>query len=214
MATIVERSQPDKRAVLHRKWSDYYQAVSGRPPRDTLLFALDLFDLELGNNVSRQAVDLGCGDGRDTVEILRRGWQALAIDGSPDAIDRLVRRPDIDPTNLTTEIQNFESLTLPPDVDFLNASFCLQFCPQEKFPEFWAKLVGCLRAGGRFSGQLFGDRDSWTQYANMNFHTRDDVGILLADFDLELFDEEEHPGKTALGEAKYWHIFQIVARKK
>ena len=214
MAAVTKRSQSAKHSVLHREWTDYYQAVKGRPPRKTLRFALDYFDLEPGDNASRQAIDLGCGDGRDTVEILRRGWQALAIDGSPDAIDRLIQRSDIDLTNLTTEIQQFESLVLPANADLLNASFCLQFCPQEKFPEFWSKLVGGLRAGGRFSGQLFGDRDSWTQYSNMNFHTWDEVGVLLSGFDLELFYEEEHPGKTALGEEKHWHIFQVVARKK
>ncbi|MGQ9869558.1 hypothetical protein [Leptodesmis sp.] len=44
---------------------------------------------------SRVAVDLGCGDGRDTVELLRRDWQVLAIDGEPQAIARLLERPDI-----------------------------------------------------------------------------------------------------------------------
>ncbi|MEJ1932020.1 class I SAM-dependent methyltransferase [Nostoc sp. NIES-2111] len=36
----------------------------------------------------RFAVDLGCGDGRDTVELLRRGWRVLGIDGAQEAIAR------------------------------------------------------------------------------------------------------------------------------
>ncbi len=212
MATL--SSKPIQHSSLHREWTDYYQAVQGRPPRETLLFALDRFDGEPGDNASRFAIDLGCGDGRDTVEILNRGWQVLAIDGEAKALDRLIQRPDINRANLKTQVQKFEVLTLPTDVDLLNASFCLQFCPPEQFPQFWSKLVGCLRSGGRLSGQLFGVRDSWTQYANLNFHTRGQVEARLANFDLEFFEEEEHPGKTALGEEKYWHIFQIVARKK
>ncbi len=214
MVNAIDAPKPAKHSPLHREWSEYYQAVQGRPPRETLLFALDEFDRELDSNSRKFAVDLGCGDGRDTVEIVRRGWQVLAVDGSEKAIDRLTQRPDIDRDRLTTQVQKFDSLILPDAVDLLNASFCLQFCPQDEFPALWKKLVACLRSGGRFSGQLFGDRDSWTQYSNLNFHTREAIDLLFADFSLEYFEEEEHPGKTALDEDKHWHIFQIVARKR
>jgi SAM-dependent methyltransferase len=213
MVNVTEKPQIPKHDPLHREWSAYYQAVQGRPPRETLLFALDRAAEE--GSAPGFAVDLGCGDGRDTVEILRRGWRVTAIDGAADALERLSQRPDLDKTQLSTEVQKFETLQLPNPVDLLNASFCLQFCEQECFPAFWQKIVDCIRPGGRFSGQLFGVRDSWTQYSNLNFHTRDCVeNSLLANFELEYFEEEEHPGKTALGEEKYWHIFQIVARKK
>ena len=39
------------------------------------------------------AIDLGCGEGRDTVEILRQNWAVLAIDQNPDAIASLRNRP-------------------------------------------------------------------------------------------------------------------------
>ena len=197
---------------LNRRWNEYYQAVQGRPPRDTLLFALDRFGAT-PTNPPRFAVDLGCGDGRDTVEILRRGWRVLAIDKEEDAIARLRSRPDIDPTPLTTQIQPFETLTLPAEVDLINASFCLQFCQPEAFPTFWPKVVAALKPGGRFAGQLIGNRDSWTVYPDLSYHTREQVEELFAEFEFEFFEEEEHPGKTALGEEKYWHLFQIVARK-
>lgn len=215
MATLVNSaklSQP-KHSPLHREWSAYYQAVKGRPPRETLLFALDRFDRTPGTNGSRFAVDLGCGDGRDTVEILRRGWQVLAIDGAGEAIDRLILRPDIDLVTLTTQVQKFESLTLPGNVDLINASFCMPFCPEDQFSTFWATITDALRPGGRLSGQLFGIRDSWTQYSNICFHSYDQVKALLTGFELERLDEEEHPGTTPLGEERYWHIFHIVARK-
>ena len=32
--------------------------------------------------------------------------------------------------------------------------------------------------------------------------------------EIELLDEEDHPGKTALGEEKHWHLYKIVARKR
>lgn len=198
---------------LDRDWTAYYRAVEGRPPRETLLQALAQFEAETTPDNPRFAVDLGCGDGRDTIELVRRKWRVLAIDGETAAIDRLLDRPDLDKTNLQTSVQKFESLDLPSSVDLINGSFCLPFCPPAAFPSFWETITNSLRFSGRLSGQLFGDRDSWTIYSNMTFLTRAQVEELLQNFEVEFFNEEDHPGKTALGEEKHWHIFHIVARK-
>lgn len=196
-------------------WTDYYQAVEGRPPRQTLLTALTSFSVEPADT-SRFAVDLGCGDGRDTVELLRHGWRVLAVDGEEQAIARLLSRADLDAQsleNLEARVDRFEALTLPENVDLINASFCLQFCPPSNFLTFWQKIVAALREGGRFCGHLIGDRDSWAAYPHLNHHSREQVAALLAPFELEWLEEEEHPGQTALGVEKHWHIFHIVARK-
>ncbi|XHX78680.1 MAG: class I SAM-dependent methyltransferase [Stenomitos frigidus ULC029] len=198
-----------------QNWLTYYQAVEGRPPRETLLKALDASS---SLPQPRFAVDLGCGDGRDTVELLRRGWQVLAIDGEEKAFDRLLERSDLKSDLqldlLRTQQMRFESLTLPAGVDLINASFCLPFCRPANFPTLWQTIVTALKPGGRFCGQLFGDRDSWTQFPNRTHHTRQQVEALLHPFEVEWLDEEEHPGVTAIGEEKYWHLFHIVARKK
>lgn len=203
-----------KNNIFERDWAAYYSAVVGRPPRDTLLAALGRFEAEESAASSRLAVDLGCGEGRDTVELLRRGWRVLGIDGEPEAIARLLSRPEINSTRLETQVVRFEQMNLPETVDLINASFSLPFCPPEHFPSLWEKIVLSLRSGGRFCGQLFGDRDSWAIYTSMNHHTREQLDLLLQPFEVEMLEEEEHPGKTALGEDKHWHLFQIVARKR
>ena len=204
-----------EKSTVDRDWSAYYQAVAGRPPRDTLLKALDLFDLEKLTKSPRFAVDLGCGDGRDTVELLKRGWQVLAIDGNEEAISKLYDRKDIDSTWLETQVRRFEGLTLPNSIDLINSSFALPFCRPEDFPNLWSKIIASLRSGGRFCGQLFGDRDTWaTTYPNMTHYSKEKVEKLLRSFQVEYFEEEEHHGETAIGEQKYWHIFHIVASKR
>jgi len=204
-----------EKSIVDRDWSAYYQAVAGRPPRDTLLKALDLFDLEKSPQASRLAVDLGCGDGRDTVELLRRGWQVLAIDGNAEAIAKLCDRQDIDSTWLETQVMRFESLVLPHSVNLINSSFALPFCHPENFSNLWNKITTSLGSGGRFCGQLFGDRDTWaTTYPNMTHYPKEKVEELLQPFKVEYFEEEAHHGETAIGEQKYWHIFHIVASKK
>lgn len=203
--------------VSGQNWVTYYQAVEGRPPRETLLKALEIFDLEISDtepplDQPRFAVDLGCGDGRDTVELLRRGWQVLAIDAEQKAFDRMLER-SIQRNLLQTQLMRFEELVLPPAVDLINASFCLTFCPPANFPNLWQTIVSALKPGGRFCGQLFGDRDSWTIYPNRTHHSREQVESLLQPFEVEWLEEEEHPGVTAIGEEKHWHLFHIVARK-
>ncbi|MBP5974883.1 class I SAM-dependent methyltransferase [Brasilonema sp. CT11] len=206
--------------VFERDWSAYYNAVVGRPPRDTLVEALARFDSESLNQHqtpvphSRFAVDLGCGEGRDTVELLRGGWRVLAIDGEAEAIARLLERPDINRQLLETRVVLFQDVVLPESVDLVNASFSLPFCPPKSFPSLWEKIISSLRSGGRFCGQLFGNRDSWAIYTSINHHTTQQVEMLLQLFEIEMLQEEDHPGKTAIGEEKYWHIFHIVARKK
>ena len=199
---------------VHRDWCAYYRAVEGRPPRTTLLEALARFDAEPLSSQPRWAIDLGCGDGRDTVELLRRGWRVLSIDGEPAAIERLTNRTDVDLTRLETRIDRFETLTLPPNIDLINASFCLPFCSPDHFSELWQRIVAALRVGGRFSGQLFGDRDSWATNMSMTHHSRTEVERMLQGFAIEQFEEEDHPGKTALGQEKHWHLFHLVVRKQ
>ena len=188
-----------------KDWTRYYDAA-GTDPRATLLDALGRFD-EPG-----LAVDLGCGTGRDTFELLRRGWRVLAIDAHEEAIRRL-RAAAADDSSLDTRVEPFEDATLP-ECDLVNASFALPFCPPAKFDGLWGRIGDALRPDGRLCGQLFGDRDGWSGEPGITFHTRADVERLLAEYDAERLDEEEEDSTTVVGDAKHWHLFHVVARKR
>ena len=207
-------SEPPKYQSFDEKWPCYYQAVAGRQPRNTLLAALESFDSEKCDRKPRFAVDLGCGEGRDTVELLRRGWRVLAIDGHPEAFERMLERSDLENVEfLQTKVAKFQEISLP-EADLINASFALPFCPPEYFPDLWDKIVQSIRRGGRFCGQLFGDRDDWAKIPTNSHFTQEQVEKFLEPFEIEVFNLEEEDGKTALQEPKHWHIFHIVARKK
>ena len=193
-----------------RDWGEYYDAVANRPPRGTLLAALDRFGEAAA---PRFAVDLGCGDGRDTIELLRRSWSVLAIDAEPEAITRLAARPDLPAgARLATLCQRFEDATWPA-ADLVNASFSLPLCPPERFLDLWARIVQSLKPGGRFAGQLYGERDQWVGRPGITHMDRTAAECLLDGMAVELFEEEERDSLTARGKPKHWHIFHIVARK-
>jgi tellurite methyltransferase len=185
----------------------YFDATAERPPRRTLLAALEGFGGETGF-----AVDLGCGHGRDTIELLRRGWSVLAIDAAEEAIRRLAARPDLPAgARLETKVGRFEDAVWPT-ANLVNASFALPLCPPSRFPELWQKIVASLAPGGRFAGQLYGERDGWAGDPGMTHHHRAAVIGLLASLETELLDEEESDAVTPRGKPKHWHIFHVVAR--
>jgi SAM-dependent methyltransferase len=193
--------------IADPRWSDYYRKTAGRPPRPTLLFALDRFA------PPGFAVDLGCGEGRDTIELLRRGWSVLAIDAEPSAIAGLTARADLPAgAQLETRVARFEDAAWPA-ADLVNAGFALFFCAPGAFPPLWDKLIASLRPGGRFAGQLLGDRDSWA--GRRLVVVRDDAAIaaLLNGLTVEMHEIEETDAVTPRGEAKHWHLHHLVLRK-
>jgi SAM-dependent methyltransferase len=195
-------------------WTKYYAATEGRPPRPTLLLALELFAAE---GICGRAADLGCGDGRDAIELLRRGWSVSAIDAEPVALERLRTRRDLPPSaKLDLQCGRFEAADWGR-ADLVNSSFALPFCPPEAFPALWRKIDMSIVPGGRFAGQLCGPRDSWAERGldGRALTILDEAAAhrLFAGYAIELFDEEQSDAVTPRGEAKHWHIFHIVARK-
>lgn len=212
------QNEPAAAAARVRDWPNYFARVEGGGPRDTLLDALSRFEAEAPSESGTTdntplAVDLGCGSGRDTIELLARGWRVHAIDGHPEALARLLYRKDLPRTDrLTLQLAPFEALNHIPRCSLLNASFALPFCPPDRFDTLWAAIRRAIPPGGRFAGQLFGDRDSWASIPDRTHASRERALAMLDGWTLERFDEDEKEGKDASDHPKHWHVFHIVAR--
>jgi methylase of polypeptide subunit release factors len=75
----------------------------------------------LAGDRARIVVDLGCGDGCETLALLASGWTVVAIDGAPEAIVRLrASVPPDEAERLTTFVGRFHEVALP-DADFIYA---------------------------------------------------------------------------------------------
>lgn len=194
-------------------WPGYFAAVSGKPARETLLIALRAFDAEGVTRFPRMAVDLGAGEGRDTAELLRRGWRVEAIDAHEDAVSRIWARADLTNADRLRTVRSTYEECMIPACDLLNASFALPFCDPGLFPAVWRKIRGAVQPGGRFAGQFFGDRDSWAVIPGRNHQTEAQVRELLEGWEIEHFQVEESDKPDAMGKMKHWHLFHVVARK-
>ncbi len=114
------------------------------------------------------------------------------------------------------EVQNnpFSDIILPDNGYLINASFSLPFCSPEDFPECWQKNIDHLAIGGRFAGQLFGDKDEWASDPSRTFHTQQQMLHLFKEnFVIEYLQVEEGLLPTAAGPMKHWHVYHVVAKK-
>ena len=188
-------------------WEDYYRAVEGRSPRQLFLDALELAN---GPGV---AIDLGCGDGTETLALLDSGWTVVAVDAAPEGIARLRASAAASAAaRLTTLVSPFHETALP-QADFVYAGLSLPFCEPSHFGEAWKRSAGAVRPGGILAAHFFGPRDTWAGSPDMTFHTRDDVEALLDAFEVERLDEQDEDGQAVSG-PKHWHVFHVIARRK
>jgi len=196
-------------AAPDEDWSDYYATQVGRPPRPLLLTALNHWHDH--DPVNLHAIDLGCGDGTETLTLLRSGWAVLAIDAQPAAIATLHQLidPDLQP-RLTTLVADFTSLTLPA-ADLIYCGWSLPHCTRNHFEQLWGTLRSALRPRGRFAGQLLGANDDWATGTAAAF-TRTDIDRLLENLHVELLNEVEED-RTSYDGPKHWHYFTVIAQQ-
>lgn len=185
-------------------WELYYQNTKGRPPRQELVNALKFVT---NKDV---AIDLGAGALQDSYYLLKQGFrEVVAVDSEPT-----VQGKSSD-ERVHIVISTFEDFDFPIDsIDLINAQYSLPFTNPEEFERVFTAVKNSLRTGGLFVGQLFGDRDGWSQNNDMTFLTKDEVLNVICDMEVITFLETEVDKKTASGVNKHWHVFNVVLRKK
>jgi tellurite methyltransferase len=185
-------------------WEEFYQITKNNPPWPRLVRAVSL----LGH--AGEALDLGCGAGRDTRYLLARGFQVTAVDNEAPSLAVLANLPA---EHLRLVQSTFEDFSFA-SYDLINAHFALPFTHKEQFSAVFVRLKAALKTGGIFVGQFFGLSDSWnTPETTMTFFTHEQAQTQLAGLEIVEFEEEDQDGTTARGDAKHWHVYHIVARR-
>ena len=201
------------RTASETHWPDYYEVTAERPSWNTTKTAADAF----GGHPDagpRFAVDLGCGAGRDTRELLRRGWRVLATDMTREGPERLWElTPEADRDRLETEVSRLQDFEIPA-CDLVNANLILPFQPPADYEATWARVLAAIGVGGRFSGMLFGDRDDAADDPGMTCPAPDVIRGYLDGFEIELWAEQEEDGQTALGDDHHFHLIEVVAVRR
>ena len=188
-------------------WADYNAAQADRPVRSLCLDAMAL----AGQGTGRQAIDLGCGAGKETLAMLRAGWNVHAVDSLPDTKERLQGIAPED-GRLSIEVRAFQDLRVLPPAELIFAGYSLPFIHPDTFGGFWAVVLDALRRQGVVAVNLFGDRDSWADIPEWNFHTEAAARQLFAGLEILKFEVYDADGQSFRG-PKHWHIYDIIARR-
>lgn len=186
----------------------YYKNTADAKPNYTVKKFIEL-NVEQGN-----AIELGCGAGRDTVCLIKNGWNVLAIDRE-DVESRIAAKLEAEELKQFKFLkQKFEDIELEKN-NLVVANFSIPFCNKNDFKKLWNKIDDSLLKDGYFVGNFFGDNDEWKiTKKEMTFLLKKQVIELFRNFEIIKFKEIEKDGLTGLGEMKHWHMFNVIAKKK
>ena len=200
----------DRIMEFQEKWAQFQARTKENLTNKLLLDTLSLFDGYIG-----RAVDLGCGSGADTIELIKAGWEVCAIDAVPDGFQYIRNKLSYDELGKIEFKHNyFEELVLS-EYDLVYSYHSIPFCTPKFFDKFWRKITNSINEGGRFAGTFFGEKDSYNQASSDAFYmTKMQVISLFHNFMIESYDEIYENESTVFGEVKTWHIYKMIPLQK
>ena len=185
----------------------YYENTANANPNYTVKKFIEL-NVKPGN-----AIELGCGAGRDTIYLIKNGWNVLAIDREDvsSRIQSKLNKEEVKKFKFSQ--QKFENIKLEKN-NLVVANFSIPFCNKNNFKELWNKINNSILKDGYFVGNFFGNNDEWkSTKEEMIFMTKKQVLELFENFEIIEIKEVEKDNLTGLGKMKHWHIFNIIAKK-
>lgn len=132
-----------KIGVKMNKIYKYYENTKNALPHKNVQKVLEM-DIIPGN-----AIDLGCGAGRDTIYLIKNGWNVLAIDKeeTKELIEEKLNENEL--KNFRFSLQNFQNVELENN-SLLVSNFSIPFCGKKYFKEFWNKIEESIEKGRIF----------------------------------------------------------------
>lgn len=196
------------------RWDSFNAAQVQRAPRGLAVRAVQVLSKQVAPGSVVQVVDIGAGAGVETRLFLEHGWKVLAFDSAETSRELITDRAG----ELASELQfvqaDFADISNLPPSDLIYSGFALPFASPAVFKNLWAHLVETLKPGGLLAVNLFGAADEWAHRDKpFTFFTRSQIDTLLKGFEVFYLLEEEGE-KPAFEGTKYWHTFDVIARKR
>jgi SAM-dependent methyltransferase len=96
-----------------------------------------------------KALDLGCGNGRNSLYLAANGFDVTAWDKNPMSINNLERiRQAEGLENLRTAIKDLNALSFDGEYDFILSTVVMMFLEAKTIPGLIANMQRCTRPGG------------------------------------------------------------------
>lgn len=123
----------------------YYKNTENTLPHPMVKKVIDM------NIKPENAIDLGCGAGRDTIYLIKNGWNVLSIDKEDTEQIISSKLDDEEIKRFRFVSQNFENIKLEK-TKLLVANFSIPFCKKDYFNKFWNKIVDSIIKERLFCG--------------------------------------------------------------
>lgn len=90
-----------------------------------------------------EILELGCGNGRDSAEMIARGFRVTPTDGTPEMAAEAVRR-----LGISVSVLRFEDIDAVSSFDGIWANACLLHVPRSELGDILVRIHRALRPGG------------------------------------------------------------------
>ncbi|EMZ5811054.1 TPA: tellurite resistance methyltransferase TehB [Klebsiella aerogenes] len=96
-----------------------------------------------------RTLDLGCGNGRNSLYLAAKGYNVTAWDKNPMSIDNLenIRQAEA-LENLQTAIKDLNTLSFEGEYDFILSTVVMMFLEAKTIPGLIANMQRCTKPGG------------------------------------------------------------------
>ncbi|MFA6095745.1 MAG: class I SAM-dependent methyltransferase [Candidatus Paceibacterota bacterium] len=185
----------------------YIEQAKDAPPRPLLVEAVGYVD-DKG-----EALDLGAGALNDSRHLLSIGFKRVTAVDMDEASKEKAKTFSF--AGFTFVHSTYAEFKFPKErYDLVNAQYALPFNPPDTFNEVFEKIIGSMKKGGVFTGQFFGDRDSWNvRDGKKTFHTIEEAKRLLSKMNIVEFREDEGDQANGHGIPAHWHVFHFIVIK-
>ncbi|WP_419418470.1 class I SAM-dependent methyltransferase [Legionella sp. D16C41] len=197
------------------KWTTYFKAHQKSKHHPLVEEAYKKFsDERKVNQQPLNALDLGCGSGRDTVFLLEKGCDVTALDAESEAIEITRARTRHKAGHITFILSKLEEMQLPKQYDLISSNLTLSFVASKHFSDVWSNIVQHIAFNGRFSGQFFGDQHEWANAEQSFFSYAEILNLFRLMFEIEILKVSLTKRETVSDGIKLWHQYDIIACKK
>lgn len=96
-----------------------------------------------------KVLDLGCGNGRNSLYLANKGFDVTAWDKNPNSLSNLQRIRDAEGLhNLHIDSVDLNSLTFDGEYDFILSTVVMMFLEAKTIPGLIANMQRCTKPGG------------------------------------------------------------------
>lgn len=196
-------------SVMPEELKKFFEITKNKPAHERTVEAIEILARDRSLD-GLEALDFGCGSGRDSQYMASLGMKVTAVDANTSGIkDSLGHSQNIEV--IESRFDEFEF----KKYDFISSQFALSFNSPETFTHMFSKLLASLNSNGLLACNIFGPKDEWANDKAKTFLSKEQISKLI-DESLEVLEIEEvdEDSFIANGTPKHWNYFNLLVRKK